>query len=317
MTKKLAQFEKKPPVHQKEHLSFWLRAFGSLGTIGLLGFLLYRQGWHEIVQAAKLIPFKNLVLAMFLMGISRLATATRWHILLKAVKLPVNLGQSIPITFAGLFASNFLPTTIGGDLVRVAFIFRLGFDRTISATSVFIDRLIGMAGMALFLPFGIQTLGLGMINPLSGTKSHVMFGAASITQLWTRGKTVLQRVAEAGSLWTKEPGAAALALVFSLIHQACLYGTLGLVFGGLNENLTYWQIGGLWSFIYFVTLLPVSINGLGVQEVSMTFIFHNFGGVPLETALTGALLFRTLFMLASTPGALYLPSILSLAKGHH
>jgi hypothetical protein len=74
-------------------------------------------------------------------------------------------------------------------------------------------------------------------------------------------------------------------------------------------------VAGLWGFVYFITLLPVSINGLGVQEVSMAFIFSEVGGISLQNGLTVSVLFRTLMMLGSLPGAVFLPGIIAGSKG--
>ena len=60
--------------------------------------------------------------------VSRLAVAGRWHVLMHSAGTGITPRQSIRLTFAMLFASNFLPTTIGGDVVRYAGAVRLGFD---------------------------------------------------------------------------------------------------------------------------------------------------------------------------------------------
>ena len=78
--------------------------------------------------------------------------------------------------------------------------------------------------------------------------------------------------------------------------------------------MSFWSIGGLWSIVYFVTLLPLSINGLGIQEVTLTFFFTNFGEISLESGLTLALLIRTLMMLASLPGIAFLPMIMTAVR---
>ncbi len=70
-------------------------------------------------------------------------------------------------------------------------------------------------------------------------------------------------------------------------------------------------IVGLWSISYFVTLIPISINGYGVQELSLTFLFSRVGGISLAASLTLAVLIRVFYMVASLPGAIYMPAILS------
>jgi uncharacterized membrane protein YbhN (UPF0104 family) len=63
-----------------------------------------------------------------------------------------------------------------------------------------------------------------------------------------------------------------------------------------------------------VTLIPISINGYGLQEFSMTLIFSNLGRASISEGLAAALLFRTLMVLVSLPGALFLPDILAAKR---
>jgi hypothetical protein len=58
-------------------------------------------------------------------------------------------------------------------------------------------------------------------------------------------------------------------------------------------------------------LVPVSINGYGVQELSLTWLFTNVAGVPLTDSLILALLMRLLTVAASLPGAFYLPTVMA------
>jgi hypothetical protein len=102
-----------------------------------------------------------------------------------------------------------------------------------------------------------------------------------------------------------------LALVFTLIHQACIYGIITLLLSDLEEPLTFWMVAGLWSFIYFITLLPISINGYGVQELALLFFFTQVASASEPAALAVATLVRLTQMFASLPGALFLPSIMA------
>jgi hypothetical protein len=79
----------------------------------------------------------------------------------------------------------------------------------------------------------------------------------------------------------------------------------------LNDPVPFWVIAGLWSISYFVTLVPISINGYGVQELSLTYLFAEVAGTSMASALTLAVLVRVITMIASLPGAFYLPSILT------
>ena len=86
----------------------------------------------------------------------------------------------------------------------------------------------------------------------------------------------------------------------------CLFTVIYLLLEGMGESMTplIQLIAGLYSLVYFITLVPISINGYGVQEVSMTLIFSNLGQAPLHTGLTGRAALRTLMMVASLPGSI-------------
>ena len=70
------------------------------------------------------------------------------------------------------------------------------------------------------------------------------------------------------------------------------------------------SIAALWSLVYLITLLPFTINAFGLQEISITYAFSEIGGISPANSLALALLIRTLFMLASLPGAFFLSDVL-------
>jgi uncharacterized membrane protein YbhN (UPF0104 family) len=286
-----------------------VRLLGTLIALALLVVLLFEQGWDEILAALRQIAPWRMALALLLMLVSRLAVAARWHMLLRSGGLPVSARQTLKVNFAGLFATNFLPTTIGGDLVRMAGALQLGWDGPISMASLIADRLVGMAGMALMAPFGLPALWSYLtLSPAPSLAS------ALLPRLTHKILAGLRRLAQALRLWLCQPRALLLALLWSGVHMACLFTIIDLLLGGVGETMSFWHIGGLYSLVYFVTLIPISINGYGLQELSMTLIFSNLGHAPVSHGLTAALLFRTLMMLASLPGALFVPGILASTR---
>lgn len=302
--------------------AFWLRLFGTLLAAVLLIYLLSQQGWREIIAAIQRIPPWLLLLAMGLMIISRFAVAGRWHVLLRSAGVWITAGETLRVTFAGLFSTNFLPTTIGGDVVRLAGAMQLKYDAAICAASLIVDRLLGMAGMAMVVPLGLPSFieSRSPSNALSHGQFHLLasFFTAPLNKwgkpLWERGVQLLRRIIAALAIWRNHPRSLLISFGFSWINMLCLFGVVSLLLKGLGEDVPFWLIGGLFSIVYFVTLLPFSINGYGIQEVSMTFIFSSVGGVSLQSGLTMALLFRTLMMVASLPGVFFVPELLAGAK---
>jgi len=306
----------------KARQSTILRVLGTVIAFGLLVYLLYEQGWEEIEAALLEIEPWRLVLALFLMLISRLAVAGRWYVLLKSGGMPITPAQSIQITFAGLFASNFLPTTIGGDVIRLAGTLRLKFDVAVSAASLIADRLVGMAGMLMILPVGLpRLLQIQDIRDLIPTGNlPVQFSLAAaplgdwLGKLWGRFLRILRRLMTTINVWLRQPRALLLSLLFTWIHQICIFSILTLFFGGMGDHISFWLVGGLYSFVYLITLIPISINGYGLQEISMTLVFSRLGGASLASSLTAALLFRTTMMIASLPGAFFVPGLMAYTR---
>jgi uncharacterized membrane protein YbhN (UPF0104 family) len=94
----------------------------------------------------------------------------------------------------------------------------------------------------------------------------------------------------------------------------CTFAMVWLLLVGMGEHISFWLVMGLWSATYFVTLLPISINGMGVQELAMTFFYVAIGGISQSSGLALALLMRLLQLIASLPGALFIPDILAGKK---
>jgi hypothetical protein len=292
----------------------WLRWAGTVLALGLLVYLLATQGWQETWLALRQIPTGYFILTIGIMIVSRLTVCGRWYTLLHSAGTPVTLWQSIRLTFAGLFAANFLPTTIGGDVVRMAGCVQLGFDSAASAASLVMDRLVGMAGMAAMLPVGLARLAAAPIPAgMQVFPPAALAGLLSdrFSKVWDWGVRFLQSLWQILMRWSRRPLSLLAALMWTFGHMACLFSAVWVLFHSMGQVVSWWTVGGLWVLSYFVTLLPISVNGLGVQEVSLTYLYTTFGGVGVEQGLAMAVLIRLLYLLVSLPGAAFVPGLLS------
>jgi glycosyltransferase 2 family protein len=279
-----------------------LRGAGSLLAFGLLVFLIV-QNWNAIVVAIRQIPLWRFLLATALIFASRFFVIGRWHVLLRAARFNILFTRTAALTFTGLFANNFLPTTIGGDVVRFAGAAEMGYNSSIVLASLVADRLAGMAGMATVLPLGLIPLwswGTGKISQ-----------SISLATLWKKAWDFVVRTFQALTIWLKQPLSLLSAYGLTWGHMLCFFGAASVLLTGLNESVPFWTIAGILSITYFLTQIPISINGYGVQELSQTYLFVHLAGVSLPNAITLSLLVRVIFMIASLPGAFYLPSILT------
>src|SRR5512142_2669690 len=125
-----------PEMVPKGRKISWLRIAGTLLAVSLLVYLIVEQGWQALLDSLAQVSWPYFAAAFLLVLLSRLATVGRWHVLLRSAEVPISLRQSLRLVFAGLFAANFLPTTIGGDLFRFAGGVRLRLDAGVVAASL-------------------------------------------------------------------------------------------------------------------------------------------------------------------------------------
>ncbi len=280
-----------------------LRLLGTILAIGLIYALVREEGWADVVAALRQISFAQIAGALILVMCSRLCVTARWYILLRSGGVKTSIGQAAALTFTGLFANNFLPTTIGGDVVRLAGAMQLGYDRAVSLASLAADRLIGMLGMIFTLPLGLV--------PTLNTLGHGVGQAVAFAGLVSRAMGFVRRTVQTFSVWFTHPLALVGALACTWGHMLFTFTTMYLLIQALGGHVGFWLIAGLWSLAYFVTLVPISINGYGVQELSLTFLFSSVAGLSTAASLTVAVLIRALYIAVSLVGAFFLPGILS------
>jgi uncharacterized membrane protein YbhN (UPF0104 family) len=279
-----------------------LQSVGTLLAILLLFWILRKEDGTGILVAMREIELADLLWVALLFAISRIAVAWRWQVLLLSGGIKIRFKDSLALTFMGLFATNFLPTTIGGDVVRLVGLMQMGFDRAVSLASLAADRLIGMAGMAMTVPLGLAY----SWNVLQNVPLTLSFFSR-----FHKPVAFFKRTLSIFAIWLRKPGSLLAALAFTWIHMLCVFGSIYIFVDDLGTHASFWLIAGLWSLTYFITLVPISINGYGVQELVFTFLLSNIVGFVPSVAATIALLIRAYFLLSSLPGAAFLPSILS------
>jgi len=292
---------------QKKHrLDLYIRWGGTLLSLGVMIYLLSRVGWQDAWQTIRQLTAWRIVVVLVLVFISRFATFERWYTLLKDQTPTLSKTDSLKLTFAGLFASNVLPTTIGGDVLRLAGAIRLGLSTSLAAASLVVDRLVGMTGMALMLPFSLPALTAYMQS-----RSALEPAGSMALPIFARLKSGFRKILDDLRFWSKHPLILLKALGFTFIHQAAIYLIILILIEGMGETLGFWQIAGIWSLTYFISLLPVSINGLGLQEVTITNLYTILGGLSTTTSIALALILRLVWLIGSLPGALFIGEVLA------
>ena len=132
-------------------------------SIGLLGYLIYLADPIKILEVLDHVWYENgiiyLSIAAALFLLSLLVLSFRWQILVSGYGLKIPTRTLFKYYLIGLFFNNFLPTGIGGDVLRIYNLIQSSGDRTISFASVMTERLLGISSTLILAFISMLLLG--------------------------------------------------------------------------------------------------------------------------------------------------------------
>ena len=283
---------------QRSNWQWKLRLAGTLLSLVLLIWLLLRQDWSAIFGAMRTLSPWILLASIGLLLLRHSMNTFRWLALVRSQNIQLSLRRAFQLVFSGLFISNFLPSMVGGDVVRIAGILQESENRVAAAASVIVDRFVGLVGMMFMLPFSLPLLG-SILESGSFAIGFLGFTPPKLKAVinqWTR------RFAEALQLWLQQPLSLFLALSASLIGVFSNLVGIWILAGGLGMDVSLVDVAGVTVLTYFLTIVPVSINGYGIRELAIVGLYTQAGSTP-EQASALALITRAYFLLVSLPGA--------------
>lgn len=245
-------------------------------------------------------------------------SAFKWGAILAARSRSLPYARLLRHYFVGLFFNNVLPTTVGGDAVRAWETTRDTGEVPEAAGSVLSERLI--AGVSL----GVTALvGLAFVERTPTLVALVIgflavdvalaaaFVAPRFAERVVRGLLVGRLAGAAGA--TADTVRAVrgtlsdIPLVLrvaalSVVFQILVAGVNACIFRALGVPVTFGECIVYTPMIFTVTMVPISLSGLGVREAAYWYFFSQ-AGVDQAAAVTASLLFFVIVGLASLPGA--------------
>jgi uncharacterized membrane protein YbhN (UPF0104 family) len=226
----------------------------------------------------------------------------RWRLVLHALGSSIGVLRSTRLFWIGMIFSQVLPSTSGGDAIRIVLAWRGGVPFARSAHSVILERLAMLSTLIALVAF-MQLLGGDRTNIpgaawfgsllLCGASAGILlvtFGDALVARLpsWKALRALAELSSDARKLLLSVSSArlAGLSLLTHLnIAIACLW--LGRAIGLHLSILDYlFYI----SLITLITSLPLSIGGWGIREGAVVTLFGN-AGVLAHSALAFSILF--------------------------
>jgi glycosyltransferase 2 family protein len=292
-------------------------------SLGLLVLLFRQTDISAVGERMRSMDLRWMAAALGIYGTMIAVSAWRWRVLIETQQVDCSIGHLVSSFLVATFFNNFLPSNIGGDVIRIADTAPLMASRTRATAVVFIDRGLGLVALMLVAALGSAAaarngidfpgseylwiaLGgsvLAAMIPLFAPRL-VFMALAPLKRLgnpWVDER--VQRLSDLLSRLNDRPGAIAQAFAGAIVVQLILVSFYAAVARGLEIPLTFEGALLVVPVSLVVQMVPLSINGFGVREAVFTYFFNKLG-LSVDAALALSLISTATIAVFSLSGGL-------------
>ena len=279
-------------------------------SVCLLAWLMSRTNLNDLLTAFLDLSLFVWAIAFLMYLASQVIGSIRWYFLAYALDFTGPWSAYLKYYFVGMYFNLFLPTCVGGDVLKMHFISR-GEPKKLRATySILADRLFGLVAMFL-LGAGAVLIGQGILPHYF---EHLLYVAGIciiasflglpmayklLSSTWPK---IGKRLAVFLVFWEK-PKAMFAGLSLSFVLQALGMGAVALLANDMGLGPPVLFYFAAFPLVAILTILPISFNGIGIREGGFIF-FLGLKGISAEKALTLSLSFFAIQIAASLIGGL-------------
>ncbi|WP_318505572.1 lysylphosphatidylglycerol synthase transmembrane domain-containing protein [Bacillus sp. T3] len=304
----------------------------------LITWLIYKIQWESALQLMKGGNLVFFIAAFIAIQLTVASSVWKWQLLVHSSlkdneRHDTSYFKLWRYYYIGLFFNNFMPGSIGGDAMRIFYLGKrvgmpqatasVAFERLTSGIALTVIVLISSLFMESVRPFMLpifvvvsiivvmmvilswwmkrQTLQVdsGLVGTDDNQANRLLVGINKVIQALCRIGNEAENYHYQGRIWWLIIG------VLSLLFQIGLAWINRLLFLGFGIVLPWLDLIVIISLISFITMLPVSLNGMGVRETCYILFFKELG-VPDEIAVAVSLLFFIQVTISSLGGGLFL-----------
>lgn len=283
-------------------------------SIGLIWLLAANIDMADAVKRGGGIASWAVVAALGLLVLQALLLAWRWRVVLGILHAPIAMGEAVGLYFVGLLFSQALPSTVGGDAMRIYLLRRAGRPLRAVIHSVMLDRIIGFVGIFLIILASLPLLSRLIDDRAAFTGVLVLdgVGLAGVAvflhldrlpaglRRWRVVSAFVQFVADGRRLMLTLPDAAyilALALSGHVLSVLAVF----MLAAGLGIEVSFLACLALVPPVMVLATVPVSLAGWGLREGAMVAAL-GFVGVPVQEAVVVSVLYGLAMLTVSLPG---------------
>jgi uncharacterized membrane protein YbhN (UPF0104 family) len=270
------------------------------GSILAFSVILLLLPARELLAAIRSVPRAAWPVAVIAYLLLHLIGVAKWRMVVNAAAGGLGFSGAVRAYYWGLFGNTFLPSVVGGDVVKVATAFRSASSRSGLVLGSVTDRVLDTLGLVL-----VAGIGAALSPRVLDEQSRRIFGgvavlagiaiAAGIAAFFLvparrmpyRLRRKLVRLRTALRATTSRPDLMVAALVAGMILQILLI-VLNSLLGdamGIRIPLYVWMF--VWPLAKLSALLPVTQGGIGVREAALAVLFVPFGVSGAQAVASG------------------------------
>jgi len=260
-----------------------------------------------------------LVAALVVIWVQICVGGLRWRSVLLAMDAPFTIADAIRLFLIGAFFSQALPSSVGGDPVRMYKAYKLGLSIREAVNGVLLERVVTVVGLVILVdatqPWFTPQVNHPSVNLILPAIIMITLGAAvgiGLLMVLDRLPATLMRWRLVRGLGNLGVDGRKVFLSATHLPRVMFWGVLThinisiavfFLATGLNLDVTLVDCLTLMPLVVLIMTIPISIGGWGVRETAMVALFGLIG-VPGEGALVLSVLIGLVGVVAVLPGGL-------------
>jgi uncharacterized membrane protein YbhN (UPF0104 family) len=286
------------------------------GSAAMLALLFTALPFADIAAAIASVPPMVWPAALAMYMLLHLVGVVKWRLLANTAGAGLSFKTAVRAYYMGLFGNTFLPSIVGGDVVRAGVAMRAARSRSGLVLGSLIDRLLDIVGLAAVAGIGALLspraldgqsrqifLTLGAVLAAGGVGGLLALALLPVRRLPWKVRRKLVQVRRAVRATMQRPQALVGAFLLGMLLQSLLTVLnwwLGGVIG-IEIPLYVWLF--VWPLAKIAGLLPLTQNGIGVREAAQAVLFAPFGVSAAKAVATG-LVFEVVIISGGLVGGL-------------
>jgi uncharacterized protein (TIRG00374 family) len=286
-------------------------------TGSLLYYFFHKSNFESLLIQIKSVDFFKGFFAFLILNIILIILGFRWWLITRILKIPIKLKSALYLSFIGHFFNQILPSSVGGDAVKLLILRKSKSSIGESFSSLASDRIIGLFSLLLlsfislyFSKFNLENenhldakflillliVGLILLLILNNEIINFLFKFKN-----TKPFIILLNDLKKIMLYQNK---GLILILLSFLSQILTVFLVFILAKGINLQLDFISCITIIPIVLLISSIPISIAGWGVREGAMISGLSLFG-ISATQALNLSILFGILQLLGGVMGLIF------------